>query len=37
MENKPKLPQSPEELKQIIFDYYKPIFNGFDKDRNGTL
>lgn len=32
-----KLPANPEELKQIIFDYFKPIFNGFDKDMNGTL
>ena len=35
--NKPKLPQTPEELKQVIFDHFKPIFKGFDKDMNGTL
>lgn len=37
MDKKPKLPQTPDELKQIIFDHFKPIFKGFDKDKNGTL
>ena len=33
----PKLPETAEELKEVIFSHFKPIFKGYDKNQNSFL